>query len=92
MLGKPGLTGQAQQPLFSPSSVAAGRSEYTSMFQPHGGSSGVSLSSTSYEERVENWVVSCLSVFPRDLGHNEISGTIEDTSGAFMGLDSLSKL
>ncbi|XP_023609805.1 leucine-rich repeats and immunoglobulin-like domains protein 1 [Myotis lucifugus] len=28
----------------------------------------------------------------RDLGHNEISGTIEDTSGAFTGLDSLSKL
>ncbi|XP_073900271.1 leucine-rich repeats and immunoglobulin-like domains protein 1 isoform X2 [Castor canadensis] len=27
-----------------------------------------------------------------DLDHNEISGTIEDTSGAFMGLDSLSKL
>ncbi|XP_069332142.1 leucine-rich repeats and immunoglobulin-like domains protein 1 isoform X6 [Eulemur rufifrons] len=28
----------------------------------------------------------------QDLDHNEISGTIEDTSGAFMGLDSLSKL
>ncbi|KAL2803566.1 leucine-rich repeats and immunoglobulin-like domains protein 1 isoform 1 precursor [Daubentonia madagascariensis] len=27
-----------------------------------------------------------------DLDHNEISGTIEDTSGAFVGLDSLSKL
>lgn len=28
----------------------------------------------------------------RDLDHNEISGTIEDTSGAFTGLDNLSKL
>ncbi|XP_028335569.1 leucine-rich repeats and immunoglobulin-like domains protein 1 isoform X1 [Physeter macrocephalus] len=28
----------------------------------------------------------------RDLDHNEISGTIEDTSGAFTGLESLSKL
>jgi len=27
-----------------------------------------------------------------DLDHNKISGTIEDTSGAFTGLDSLSKL
>lgn len=31
-------------------------------------------------------------LLPRDLDHNEISGTIEDTSGAFGGLDSLSKL
>lgn len=31
-------------------------------------------------------------LLPRDLDHNEISGTIEDTSGAFTGLDSLSKL
>ncbi|XP_044531703.1 leucine-rich repeats and immunoglobulin-like domains protein 1 [Gracilinanus agilis] len=39
------------------------------------------------------------SCFPRglhikelDLNHNEISGTIEDTNGAFTGLDSLNKL
>lgn len=31
-------------------------------------------------------------LLPRELDHNEISGTIEDTSGAFTGLDSLSKL
>lgn len=82
----------AQRPRFSPSSVTAGRLECILMSQPHGGSSGGSLSSTSCEEGVENWVMSCLSVFPRDLAHNEISGTIEDTSGAFTGLDSLSKL
>lgn len=37
----------------------------------------------------EGELVFCLL---RDLDHNEISGTIEDTSGAFMGLDNLSKL
>lgn len=39
-----------------------------------------------------DWMLSLLSLLPRDLDHNEISGTIEDTSGAFTGLDSLSKL
>lgn len=28
----------------------------------------------------------------RELDHNDISGTIEDTNGAFSGLDSLNKL
>ena len=48
---------------------------------------GVSLSSC---HRVNGELSVCL--LPRDLDHNEISGTIEDTSGAFTGLDSLSKL
>lgn len=29
---------------------------------------------------------------PRELDHNDISGTIEDTNGAFTGLENLSKL
>lgn len=48
---------------------------------------GVSLSSC---HRLNGELSVCL--LPRDLDHNEISGTIEDTSGAFTGLDSLSKL
>lgn len=33
-----------------------------------------------------------LAPLHRELDHNDISGTIEDTSGAFAGLDSLRKL
>lgn len=32
------------------------------------------------------------SFLHRELDHNDISGTIEDTNGAFSGLDSLNKL
>lgn len=31
-------------------------------------------------------------ILRRELDHNDISGTIEDTNGAFSGLDSLTKL
>lgn len=31
-------------------------------------------------------------ILHRELDHNDISGTIEDTNGAFSGLDSLTKL
>lgn len=31
-------------------------------------------------------------ILHRELDHNDISGTIEDTNGAFSGLDSLNKL
>lgn len=56
-------------------------------------------------ETLERWqALSLLSSFPpsliplfslilhRELDHNDISGTIEDTNGAFSGLDSLNKL
>lgn len=36
------------------------------------------------------WAFSC--PLPRELDHNDISGTIEDTNGAFTGLENLSKL
>lgn len=36
------------------------------------------------------WALSC--PLPRELDHNDISGTIEDTNGAFTGLENLSKL
>lgn len=42
------------------------------------------------ELKIEGELASCLLL--RDLDHNEISGTIEDTSGVFVGLDNLSKL
>lgn len=51
-----------------------------------GGRLGVGLSSYSRLDAKPSYLL------PRDLDHNEISGTIEDTSGAFTGLDSLSKL
>lgn len=41
---------------------------------------------------LRRWLWALLCPLPRELDHNDISGTIEDTNGAFTGLENLSKL